>query len=655
MTPFDELPKRDRNHTVEEMAETAFRCRLDESGCFVLQSVDRKDYGADCQIEVVEHGEVTNARVQVQLKGTERQLNADGSVSVGVSRTSFNYLMMQKHSFYVCYHVPTQSLRVCSVDSVLRRYDHDDRDWTAQKTLTVTFRDELTVGGLRSLAELVRSGTRSTRDRRIDQLTTKASAVPTMLRRSVPSLHVPSDPVTAAELLGHLYEGGADDVISSAFDEFAAVLRADDDAMGFCYMAEINLGMDGRHSCRHRIEGAVVHFRSKLQTGRYRLGSLQYTLGNAFVALGDEAAAKAAYEAAVDDKAYMAVPALGAKVLKNLGSSLERLGDHSGAVTYYREALRLDPDLSEAHNALGDYYVRVGRYEDALAHFDRAIFADTQMGRVSAVAGWKVNVLFNLGDGRAAFREINTLLTRADQEPWIWQWCAQQIGSFGRTTPDNARQALLFWRRFVSAHPEVVSARREMLQVAFYGRRQGLDIERSYAEFRAEFDQHINRFDREDAAFLWDRLGHWAQDEGDWVEAERCFRKAYDLEGGHYGYCLGTALNFLGRYDESLPIAKEQAESLQPDAMSWFQVAVASERLGRIAEAVHAYNNALELDPDYDLAMFNLGGVHWNAGDIKQAISLWKLAIDRFPDHELTRALRENLPLIFSMNEDEEP
>ena len=140
MDPFDDLPKRDRNHTIEEIAETAFRRRLVESGVFILQGVDRKDYGSDCQIEVVEDGNATNARVQVQLKGTGRAPNADGSVSVGVARTNLNYLMMQKHGFYACYHAPSDRLLACSVDSVLRKYDHDGEDWTAQGRLTVTFR-----------------------------------------------------------------------------------------------------------------------------------------------------------------------------------------------------------------------------------------------------------------------------------------------------------------------------------------------------------------------------------------------------------------------------------------------------------------------------------------------------------------------------------
>lgn len=164
----------------------------------------------------------------------------------------------------------------------------------------------------------------------------------------------------------------------------------------------------------------------------------------------------------------MADLSMAAQVLKNLGSSIERLGNPDAAVEHFREALRHNTDLPEAHNALRNHLVGIGSYAEALDHFDRAIFAEAQMGRVSAITGWKVNVLFNLGEGRAAFREINTLLTRADREPWIWQWCSQQVGSFGRTTPENARQALLFWRRFVGAHPDMASARRELLQVAFY-------------------------------------------------------------------------------------------------------------------------------------------------------------------------------------------
>ncbi|NOG73532.1 tetratricopeptide repeat protein [Roseicella sp. DB1501] len=647
MSHLDDLPKRDGNHVTEEKAVVAFQKRLLESGAFILQSADRKDYGTDCQIEVLNQGSATNVRIHVQLKGTERSLNADASVSVAIARTNLNYLLTQPHSFYVCYHVPTDSLRICFAEAVLRQYEHGGRNWTEQQTLTLSCTDELTVEQLKTVASLAKSSASLLRDRRTGQVTAAPSEIPGMLRRQIADVHVPENREAAAKILESLYKDGADDVISAAFDKFIAVLGTDDNAMNYGYMAEINLGMAGRSSNSGRIEAAIGHFQSKLNVGSYQHGSLHYTIGNAQSALGKESEAKKAYETALEDQEFTAAPELAAKIHKNLGTSIERSGDQELAVSYYYKALHLDPNLPEAHNALGNHYIRIGDYQAALDHFDRVVFTERQLGATSTVAGWRVNALFNLTDGRGAFREIASLLGNADDHPWIWPWCAQQVANFGRATVGNARQAIGFWQRYIAAHPAASAARRELLLATFYLRAQEQDIQQTYAEFRKEFERQIAYIDDEDAALPWDRLGHWAQDEGDWAEAERCFRKAFELEGGHYGYCLGTALNFLAKFDESLPILLEQAEVIQPDAMSWFQAAVAYENLGRPAEAIAAYDQALTLDPNYDLAMFNLGGVHWNSGDHVEAKKVWAGAIKRFPDHELAATLRCMVPSLF--------
>lgn len=121
MSSFDYLPKRDHNHTLEDQAESAFQALISQSPNFVCQRSDRKDYGTDFQIEVIVAGQATNVRLHVQLKGTERTLNADGSLSISVDRTNLNYLIAQPYSFYVAYHAPTKSLRVSFVEAVLRR------------------------------------------------------------------------------------------------------------------------------------------------------------------------------------------------------------------------------------------------------------------------------------------------------------------------------------------------------------------------------------------------------------------------------------------------------------------------------------------------------------------------------------------------------
>lgn len=646
MSSFDDLPKRDRNHTLEDEAESAFQALISQSPNFASQRSDRKDYGTDFQIEVVENGQATNIRLHVQLKGTERALNADGSLSISVERTNLNYLIAQPYSFYVAYHAPTKSLRVSFVEAVLRRYEHNSKNWTEQQTVTVPFGEELTLEHLGQLADLARSGSRISRDRRIAQSTAPFEAVPGMLRTAMPELHVPEDPIIAAQLAEQLYDSGADRILSGAFEQFRAVLGADSDAMGFCYMAEINLGMGFQLPDTQRIEAALEHFRSKLQTGRYQVGSLLYTIGNALSALGREEEAKTMYMAALGDPDFTEEPHMAAQCYKNLGTSLERLGQEDIAAEHYREALRLSPGLPEAHNALAHYHHRNGHYEEALEAFDHVVFTERQLGRPSAISGWRMNILFMLGDGRGAFREINTLLSEADDAPWIWPWCARQVAAFGRTSVENARQALLFWDRFLAAHPDFSRGHAEWLLTSFYLRSENEDVG-DYAAFRQMFDRHIAHIDPDDAALPWDRLGHWAQDEGDWEEAERCYRTAYELAGGHFGYCLGTALNFLGRFEECRPIMIEQAERLQPDAMSWFQLGVANGNTGRTPEAVAAYEKAIALDPDYDVAMFNLGGVYWNNGDLVAAARVWRQAIDRFPDHALAADIRARMPLLF--------
>lgn len=645
---LDDLPKRDANHVAEEKAEATFQACLTVSGRFILQRTDRKDYGTDCEIEVVDQGQATNIRVHVQLKGTERPLNADGSLSIEVSRSNLNYLLMHPHSFYAAYHIPTSSLRICPAETVLHQYEHAGKNWTHQQSLTVNFTDELTNARLDRLATLARSAARAARDRRIEQTRAAPGDVAGLVRRGIPDIHVPDDPALAGQLLAHLYNQDADVVICAAFDRFAAVLGVGNEAMGPAYMAEVNLGMAGLNRPRTQIEAAVTFFRSQLDLGRYERGSLHYTIGNAFSALGQEEDAKAAYEAALADPAFANSPDLASQGHKNVGTSFERLGDEKRAVEHYREALRLNPQLPEAHNALALFYVRQGEWKHALTHLDQAVFTDPTRVKAAGVAGWRANVLFNMGEGSAAFREINGLLAQADCEPWIWPFFARLVASFGRTTTENARQALGFWHRYVDAHPESSGGRRELLLSTLYLRAEGQDVGRAYAGFRDEFDRQIKHIeDKEEAAFLWDRLGHWAQDEADWAEAELCFRKAYDLAGGHYGYCLGTALNFLGRFEESLPILREQAERIQPDAMSWFQLGAAYGDLGQTAQAIDAYEKALALDPDYDLAMFNVGGAHWNRGERIEALAIWTTAIDRFPDHELAARLRRDMPTFF--------
>lgn len=645
MDELDELPGRGNNHAIDDAADLAFRQAITLSGAFIIQGAARRDYGVDYWLEVVGEDVATNVTVHVQLKGTEEDLNDDGSVSVSVRRVNLNYLLMHPHSIYVCYHLPSASLRVRPAESVLAQYAHGAAGWSAQKTVTVKFDDTLTDTRLRALADLAQGRAVASRNKRAAQVRAPSSEFAKVVRRTLPELHVPEDPKVAADLLDRLYQDDAEELISDAADRFRAVLGDDHDAMGFCHMAEVNLAMAGRGRDRERISNAVEFFKSRLTTGRFEPGSLHYTIGNGLSGLGDERGAVKAYETALQYLDPTQAREQVAQCHKNLGTSFEKLGEEEEALAHYRRALELSPHLNEAHHALASHYHRLGQYEEALEHFDRIAFPDSRLGKQLSVSGWRANIFFNLGNAKSAFREINRLVSDARNEEWIWPWCARQVATFGRMSPESAKLALAFWERFLAAHPNDADGVREYLLGELFLRshdRQDQTLE----VFRARFEENIVHVRAEQAAYPWDRLGHWAQDEGDWNQAERCYRKAYDLEGGHYGYCLGTALNFLGRYEESLPLLLAQAEELQPDEQSWFQVAVAHEHLGNTAASILAYEKAIALNPSYDLAWFNLGGVHWNSRDWNKARATWKVAVDRFPYHPQAARIRQDFGFV---------
>ncbi|WP_428307959.1 hypothetical protein [Lacipirellula sp.] len=90
-----------------------------------------------------------------------------------------------------------------------------------------------------------------------------------------------------------------------------------------------------------------------------------------------------------------------------------------------------------------------------------------------------------------------------------------------------------------------------------------------------------------------------------------------------------------------------QAKIHQPNALSWFQVAVAQEKLGDIDGCKESFRQVVNLDPDDATAAFNLGGICWNHGPKSEAIQIWTEAIMQFPTHPLAMELRQKLPHFF--------
>lgn len=88
----------------------------------------------------------------------------------------------------------------------------------------------------------------------------------------------------------------------------------------------------------------------------------------------------------------------------NLGTELLRLGRVDEAIVHYKKALEIDPNYAAGHNNLGNAFLRLGRLDESLAHLQKALEIDAaypeahnnlgntlmQMGRVDeAIAHYR--------------------------------------------------------------------------------------------------------------------------------------------------------------------------------------------------------------------------------------------------------------------------
>lgn len=183
MSSLDDLPQRADTHSLGDDAELALRNAVARAGCFIVQSIDRHDYGSDVQLEALDGSSATNWRVHVQLKGTATSENRDGTVSVGdIDRTNLNYLLSTPHACYVGFHAPSQRLMVRVAEEVFAQYEHERRGWQKQKTLTVRFGAALFDDHFqRRLRDKLLASHRADRDQRTEWAAAKPERVPKLI------------------------------------------------------------------------------------------------------------------------------------------------------------------------------------------------------------------------------------------------------------------------------------------------------------------------------------------------------------------------------------------------------------------------------------------------------------------------------------------
>lgn len=450
-----------------------------------------------------------------------------------------------------------------------------------------------------------------------------------------------SDDATAAfEEVQALYQGNRDDLIRQLAPQIELKFSDIPQILCLMYMAEVNLGMQTGAVVTERMAQAVSFWEDVHVRKLFAPFSLDYNQGNALALLKRHKDAIAKYESALSQQPDFAPG------WKNLGTAYIDVGERAAAKRSFEKAITLIPRLFEARYSLATLAIEDQAYSDALSHLQAINLDELRNSQQSWVYGWLARVQEHTGDHKEAIRAIESAIALAPDAEWPWLWGARIHAVARREDRNLLDAARAFGEQLVTRFPNQGEAWGELGYTYFQQRLDLPDAQLSRKCVMALSKAIDLGF--LDGGLIPDRLGHVFMDTGDAAKAESAFRLASEQDGPSFGYCLGLSLIQLQRYVEALPLLTAAAEKHQPDAMSWGNVALCRDRLGERKKAIHCYERAIEIDPDYDLAWFNLGGMYWNEGDRLKAISVWREALARFPDHELANQVRsicDHLPI----------
>ena len=127
-----------------------------------------------------------------------------------------------------------------------------------------------------------------------------------------------------------------------------------------------------------------------------------------------------------------------------------------------------------------------------------------------------------------------------------------------------------------------------------------------------------------------------AEDAGDWVTAERHYRRAVDHDGGDQSaaFNLANALAAQERGAEA-QIYLRRALAIDPDfAEAWYNLAGFLDAAADRAAAKESLEKALAIDGDYADALYNLGQLHFEDGAYDLALECWERYLTLDPQSE---------------------
>ncbi len=324
-------------------------------------------------------------------------------------------------------------------------------------------------------------------------------------------------------------------------------------------------------------------------------------------------------------------------------------GQLAEAEALYREALRLDPENSEALHLLGALAIDVGRSQVAVELLHRAVTIAPANAEAWTDLGAALHGCGRFPEAITAHREAIRL---APDLAKAWN----QLGN-ARQASGDSEGAITAYQDAVRLDPTYPAPQINLgnaleaayrLEEAATAHRTSTRLAPGDASIQLRLGNvlaNIERLPEAVAAFQQTvrldprcfeaqvNLATALFKQGRLEESIRHYRESIRLDPQNAQIIanLAEVLHFAGRFDEAIAVCQESIQ-LKPTAIGYFCLSNILHAIARTDEAIEAGRQALVLDPNFGSMHNNLGNHFKDQGLLDEALACYKKAFELNPD-----------------------
>ncbi len=375
----------------------------------------------------------------------------------------------------------------------------------------------------------------------------------------------------------------------------------------------------------------------------------RYSLAEAYFNTGRFDEAIVQYEKLIEKKPG------NVRVLLRLGAAEKQRGELKRAIEWFEKARELQPDRPFIYYSLGEILYNQGMNEEAIAHLRKALQLNPSVAEVHHLLSFvygDIGAADKAAEHAAHAAELNPAATRVRANLSLDRYSpAQYVELTGKVAAPSVEGAKAFAHYSLGIAFRARGLYEEARQEFTRGREAGEDptlIDQAEAELallEGDAEGALARYDSllarvSNSPKVWNERGVTLHQVGRLDEAEESYRRALDLDEG---YALAWKLNLgllwvlADRHDSSLQLHRDMLKVDSSRADAWNGLGSALMAMDRFAEARNAFARAVEANPNFPPARYNLSFALARLGEHEDALRETKMALELDPYYTAPR------------------